>query len=111
VVVEGAGGWLVPLNERETLADLARALALEVILVVGIRLGCLNHALLSAAAIEAAGCTLAGWVANRLPPPAESAQANIRALQTRISAPLLGEIPLQAQVAAGRLAEYLSLPG
>ncbi len=66
VVVEGVGGWRVPLNERASVADLAAALGLDVCLVVGLRLGCLNHALLSAASIEAAGCHLAGWVANRL---------------------------------------------
>ncbi len=77
VLVEGAGGWLVPLNEDETLADLARLLGLDVIMVVAIRLGCLNHALLTAAAIVAAGCTLVGWVANLMPQQSESAQENI----------------------------------
>jgi len=94
VVVEGAGGWLVPLNETETLADLARILDLKVILVVGIRLGCLNHALLTSAAINASGCTLSGWVANRLPPLAECADENISALKSRLTVPLLGDIPL-----------------
>ena len=63
VVVEGAGGWRVPLNERETLADLARAIGAPVVLVVGLRLGCINHALLTAQAIAARGLRLAGWIA------------------------------------------------
>lgn len=67
VVVEGVGGWLVPLNQRETMADFARALGYPVVLVVDMRLGCLNHALLTASAIAQAGLELAGWVANRLP--------------------------------------------
>ena len=68
VVVEGAGGFHVPLNDTQTGADLAQALALPVVLVVGLRLGCLNHALLTAEAIRARGLTLAGWVANRVDP-------------------------------------------
>ena len=109
VLVEGAGGWQVPLNDNETLADLALQLDLEVIMVVGIRLGCLNHALLTAAAIAAAGCTLAGWVANQLPPAPECAQENINYLKSRISAPLLGVLPIMPVVSASAVAENLSL--
>ena len=109
VLVEGAGGWQVPLNEDETLADLALQLGLDVIMVVGIRLGCLNHALLTAAAIAAAGCTLTGWVANQLPPAPECAQENINYLKSRISAPLLGVLPIMPVVSAGAVAENLSL--
>ncbi|HAJ91503.1 MAG TPA: dethiobiotin synthase [Gammaproteobacteria bacterium] len=109
VIVEGAGGWLVPLNADETLADLALQLDLEVIMVVGIRLGCLNHALLTVAAIAAAGCTLAGWVANQLPPALEGAQENINYLKSRISAPLLGALPVMPVVSAGAVADSLSL--
>jgi len=93
VVVEGAGGFLVPLNERQTLADLASALRLPVVLVVGIRLGCLNHALLSAEAIRARGLKLAGWVANRIDPEMHFPEQNIDALAARLGAPLLGQIP------------------
>ncbi len=110
VLVEGVGGWQVPLNADETLADLARALDLEVILVVGIRLGCLNHALLTAEAISACGCVPAGWVANRLPPGAECAEENINALKSRLSFQFLGEVPAMEPVEPGRVAEYLSLP-
>jgi len=110
VLVEGAGGWLVPLNENETLADVARLMGLDVIMVVAIRLGCLNHALLTAAAIAAAGCTLAGWVANLLPPLPEFAEQNISALESRISAPLLGVLPEFQGLSARAVAEKLSLP-
>mgnify|MGYP002351223513 CR=1 FL=1 len=93
VVVEGAGGWRVPINANETLADLARAIAAPVVLVVGVRLGCLNHALLSAEAIRADGLHLAGWVANRVDPAMPCAQENIEALRERLGAPLLGQLP------------------
>lgn len=109
VVVEGVGGWLVPLNERETLADLACKLELPVILVVGIRLGCLNHALLSAAAIGHAGLQLAGWVANRLPPEADCAGENINALKSRLPAPLLGIVPALDMPGASEIAQHLAL--
>jgi dethiobiotin synthetase len=110
VLVEGVGGWQVPLNADETLADLARALGLEVILVVGIRLGCLNHALLTAESITACGCTPAGWVANLLPPLADCAGENINALKSRLSFPFLGEVPVMQCVEPERVAGYLSLP-
>jgi dethiobiotin synthetase len=110
VLVEGVGGWQVPLNEDQTLADLARLLGLEVIMVVAIRLGCLNHALLTAASIAAAGCTLAGWVANRLPPLNDCGRENINTLKSRISAPLLGVLPEYQGVSANLVAEKLSLP-
>ena len=93
VVVEGAGGWLVPLNERETLADLAVALELPVVLVVAIRLGCLNHALLTAEAIRARGLPLHGWVANRVEGETPRHRENIEALAARLGAPLLGTVP------------------
>jgi dethiobiotin synthetase len=110
VLVEGAGGWQVPLNENETLADVARLLGLDVIMVVAIRLGCLNHALLTAASIAAAGCTLAGWVANLLPPLSGCAEENIITLKSRISAPLLGVLPEFQGVVARAVTENLSLP-
>jgi dethiobiotin synthetase len=91
VVVEGAGGWLVPLNECETMADLAAALELPVILVVGLRLGCLNHALLSQHAIAARGLRLAGWVANRIEPAMREPEANLATLRAHLQAPLLAD--------------------
>jgi dethiobiotin synthetase len=84
VVVEGAGGALVPLDERRDMLDIAATLRVPVLLVVGMRLGCLNHALLSALAIRARGLNLAGWVANRLPPEMPQVEANIDALTRRI---------------------------
>lgn len=96
VVVEGAGGWLVPLDDQHTMADLARALSLPVVLVVGLRLGCLNHALLTAAAIRASGLVLAGWVANRIDPQMACADENLAYLQQHLAAPLLGDIPFSA---------------
>jgi dethiobiotin synthetase len=107
VVVEGVGGWQVPLNEHDMLPELARKLELPVILVVGMRLGCLNHALLSAAAITHAGLQLAGWVANCLPPEADAVEENINTLEATICAPLLGIIPVLEVPAAREAAKYL----
>lgn len=92
VVVEGAGGWLVPLNEHQSIADLAAALQLPVIIVVAIRLGCINHALLTAQAVRASGCTLAGWIANHTQPMDEHRVETIQSISHRIAAPQLGEI-------------------
>ncbi|HHM05308.1 MAG TPA: dethiobiotin synthase [Gammaproteobacteria bacterium] len=108
VVVEGVGGYLVPLNATETTADLARALNLPVLLVVGLRLGCLNHALLSAAAITASGLPLAGWVANRVDPAMARAGDNIETLQKRLPAPLVGVVPHLPRFDAARLAACLN---
>jgi dethiobiotin synthetase len=110
VLVEGAGGWLVPLNAEETLADLARSLQLDVILVVAMRLGCLNHALLTAESIVRQGCVLAGWVANRVLPDVEAVDENIQALETRLACPRLGTIPYQRDISAKFMANHLSLP-
>ena len=93
VVVEGAGGFHVPLSDNETGADLAQALALPVVLVVGLRLGCLNHAALTAEAIRARGLTLAGWVANRIDPAMGAQDDNIAWLQRRLGGPPLADIP------------------
>jgi dethiobiotin synthetase len=93
VVVEGSGGWRVPLNECETLADLAIALGAPVVLVVGLRLGCLNHALLTAEAIRADGLAIAGWVANCIDPDMLCRDDNIATLAARLDAPLLGVVP------------------
>ncbi len=109
VVVEGAGGWYVPLGSALTMADLARALGLPVILVVGLRLGCLNHALLTAQAVRASGCTLAGWVANHLDPEMALARENIETLRTRLDAPLIAEFPHQQLGQAAPLAEAFAL--
>ena len=93
VLVEGAGGWFVPLNERETLADVCVALGAKVILVVAMKLGCLNHALLTADAIARAGLTLAGWVANSPGDPMPFLAENIDTLGERLPGPCLGIVP------------------
>jgi dethiobiotin synthetase len=93
VVLEGAGGWLVPLNDTATMADVAIALNLPVVLVVGMRLGCLNHALLSVESIQAKGAKPAGWVANQIDNDMQKYQKNVNSLKSRIGTPLLGEIP------------------
>lgn len=109
VVVEGVGGWLVPLNGEETVADLARALELPVILVVGLRLGCINHALLTAESIRRHGCELAGWIANTVTPQMAELEQNIQAIASRIDTPLLGIVAHQASLDAGCIAAALSL--
>ena len=96
VIVEGVGGFCVPLNEREDTADLAVQLGLPVILVVGMRLGCLNHALLTVNAIKEGDLQCAGWVANVLDDGMAGLQENIEALQQRIAAPLLGVVLCQS---------------
>lgn len=109
-LVEGAGGWRVPLNAREQFSDLAVTLGLPVILVVGLRLGCINHALLTAGAIRADGLPLAGWVANQLEAEMPVREQNLRTLAEHIPAPCLGEIPLLNQPSPAVVAQYLSLP-
>lgn len=109
VIVEGAGGLLVPLNAQQDSADLVKVLGLPVILVVGMRLGCLNHALLTAEAITARGLTLAGWVANVVDDETQMCEENIAALQLRIAAPLLGIVPYMTQADARVAAKRLNL--
>jgi dethiobiotin synthetase len=93
VIVEGVGGFRVPLNEREDAGAIPKRLGLPVILVVGLRLGCLNHALLTQAAIESEGLAFAGWVANRIDPAMARAEENVEALKRRLRAPLIAEVP------------------
>jgi dethiobiotin synthetase len=93
VIVEGVGGFCVPLNEKLDSADLARELGLPVILVVGMRLGCINHALLTLRVIADYQLECSGWVANVVDEEMPSLQENIEALRERIAAPLLGVIP------------------
>jgi len=109
VIVEGAGGLLVPLNAQQDSADLVEELGLPVILVAGMRLGCLNHALLTVEAIAARGLVLAGWVANVLDGEMPALQENIDTLRQRISAPLLGVVPFMTQPDARAAAGQLDL--
>jgi len=106
-LVEGAGGWRVPLSPRELLSQLAVELQLPVILVVGMRLGCLNHALLTAEAIARDGLALAGWVANRCTPTMAAYEENVATLKGLLRAPCLGEVPYLASPEPGRIAEHL----
>lgn len=107
VIIEGVGGFKVPLNNDQDIADLAHQLGLPVILVVGMRLGCLNHALLTASAINICGLKCAGWVANVLDAEMHGIQDNISTLEQRLAAPLLGVVPWQTQLDAKAAALYL----
>lgn len=111
VVVEGVGGFRVPLSDSFDTADLAQQLGLPVVLVVGLRLGCINHALLSVEAITARSLVLAGWVANELKLDMHFADENMTALLQRIPAPLLGRVPHLEQPCAAAAAEYLDFSG
>jgi dethiobiotin synthetase len=110
-VVEGVGGFRVPLTDTYDTADLAQQLDLPVILVVGMRLGCINHALLTVEAIAARGLKLIGWVANTLETEMAFADENIAALAARIPAPLLGRVPRLDTPSAAACAEYLDFTG
>jgi len=100
VVVEGVGGWLTPLGPRLTMAAVAQSLHLPVILVVGLRLGCLNHALLTTEAIRHQGLVLAGWVANQIDPHMAMAEENVSTLRDRIEAPMLASFPYLETIAS-----------
>ena len=113
VVVEGVGGFCVPLNDAFDTADLARQLALPVIMTVGLRLGCISHALLTAEAIAARGLNLVGWVANTVDEHMRYAEDNVEALVQRLPAPLLGCVPRLAAplpAAAADCLDFSRLP-
>ena len=93
LLIEGAGGWYTPIGERESLADLARVLAVPVVLVVGLRLGCLNHARLTVEAIGRSGCRFAGWIANHVDPAFEACEENLATLERLLGAAPLGAMP------------------
>ena len=108
VVVEGAGGFKVPLSATRDSADLAVHLGLPMILVVGMRLGCLNHALLTAEAIAARGLKLVGWIANRIDPDMAAFEDNLISLRRRLACPLLAEFPYSGQADAPEMASQLA---
>jgi len=110
MLVEGVGGWRVPLNNELDIAGLCRALQLPVVLVVGMKLGCINHALLTARAILSDGAPLLGWVANCLDPEMLLLEENMATLQQNIPAPLLGTIPFLSQIDLNLVAGKLTLP-
>jgi len=109
VIVEGAGGFQVPLNEAEDTTDLVIALEIPVIVVVGMRLGCLNHALLTVRAINDCGLKCAGWVANVVDAEMASLEENIQSLQQRINSPLLGIVPHQSSADARTISSQLNI--
>ncbi len=109
VIVEGVGGWRVPLSTDGDVSDLALAIGLPVILVVGMKLGCLNHALLSVDSIQAKGLTLAGWVANTMDQDMLELEANMETLKQEIEAPCLGLVPNLRPVATSTVAGCLKL--
>jgi len=111
VIVEGIGGFLVPLNSQYDTGDMALALGFPVILVVGMRLGCLNHALLTAQAVRATGLPLAGWVANQVDPKMIEFEENVRALEQRLACPLLGVLPFTQDVVAQKFSVLLDVAG
>lgn len=119
ILVEGVGGWLVPLNDQQNVADLACLLSFPVILVVNMRLGCINHALLTAWAIEQKGLTIVGWIANNSNVATEKMacyEENIQSLKERLNAPLMGMLPnltdvkIDSSVQADKVfAEYINM--
>lgn len=114
VLVEGAGGWFTPLSQEQTFADWVQAERLPVILVVGVKLGCINHAMLTAQAVQQAGLPLAGWIANDVVAPGKRHQEYLATLRRMLPAPFLGEIPWLADGAdnaeTGRYLDISALP-
>lgn len=108
-IIEGAGGWRVPLSYRETMASIPKQLNTPIILVVGMQLGCINHALLTAESIARDGLVVAGWVANRVDPEMACYDENIATLKAMLRAPLLGEVPHLDQPSAENVAKYIDL--
>lgn len=110
VLVEGVGGWRVPLSGEQAVSDLALVLGLPVILVVGLRLGCINHAILTAESIVASGARLCGWVANRIDPQMLQTEENIATLRHLLPVPLLGAVPYLDTLSASAVGDCLQLP-
>ncbi|ACJ29651.1 Dethiobiotin synthase [Shewanella piezotolerans WP3] len=109
VVVEGAGGWRLPLGDGHYMSEVVQAMKLPVILVVGMKLGCLNHALLTVEAIERDGLVIAGWVANQVDSQMDNQLENLASLQQMISAPFLGHIPHLENPTAEKAAEHIDV--
>jgi len=107
VIVEGAGGWRVPINNKQYMSDFVKVANIPVILVVGMRLGCINHGLLTYEAIQKDGIKLAGWVANIIDPKMLVVEENIVCLKNRINAPLLGTVPYNKNINFKKASEYL----
>ncbi len=110
VIVEGVGGWRVPLGEERSIVDLVRGLGYPVVMVVGLRLGCINHALLTFEAITADRIPCLGWVANRLDPTLVEPEAVLATLAARLAIPCLGVIPMLTTPEIGAVADALRPP-
>ncbi len=110
ILVEGAGGWYAPISETKTMADIPMALNIPVIVVVGMKLGCLNHALLTIESIKYQKGVIAGWIANQIDPQMKAFEGNLETLKNRIQAPFLGVIPFQ-QNSKSREYTTLSIQG
>ena len=110
IVIEGAGGWRVPLNNRESMADIPKQLNAEVVLVVGLKLGCINHALLTAQAIRSDGLKIAGWVANTVDEDMLRLDENIDTLKQLINEPCLGVLPRLLDKSPQQIATFLTVP-
>lgn len=108
-LIEGAGGWMVPLNGRQPLSGLATELKLPVILVVGMKLGCLNHALLTARAIRADGLEIAGWVGTQVDEDMSCVEENLSSLKGMMGAPCLGFVPYQKSIELNAVADLLDV--
>lgn len=109
VLVEGSGGWRVPVSDTDCLSSWVKKEKLPVVLVVGVKLGCLSHAILTAESIEADGLNIVGWVANRVNPGTEHYAEIIKVLESRIRAPKLGEIPYVPSAKRRELGKYINL--
>ncbi|MGI2261279.1 dethiobiotin synthase [Shewanella sp. GXUN23E] len=109
-LIEGAGGWRLPLGQGRYMSELVQYLSVPVILVVGMKLGCLNHAVLTLEAIKADGLEVAGWVANCVDPEMSRYQENLDSLKTLLDVPLLGEIPFLPEVSPQLAANFIRLP-
>lgn len=108
-IVEGAGGWRVPLNQRETMAHIPKQLNIPVIMVVGVKLGCINHALLTAESIARDGLYLAGWVANKIDPEMSCYDENVATIDSMLRAPLVAEIPFLDEPFPENVASFIDL--
>jgi dethiobiotin synthetase len=108
-IVEGAGGWRVPINNQETFSDLPKLIKLPVILVVGIELGCINHTILTVEAIHKDGLVLTGWVANQIAPSMDRYRENISTLQHWIESPMIGEIAYNPGASVVEVASQLDM--
>lgn len=109
LIVEGVGGWLVPLGADTTVADLALRLELPVIMVVGLRLGCINHALLTQAAMQPSGVQILGWVGNQVETGMDSLEGNLATLRERLTAPCLGVVPWLDHPSPEAVSRYLDI--